>query len=216
LKEDVTLRHDGDSLGQGADRSMVTFLRCAISCLLLTLTCFGWWGQASSTEIAGQRFKDEIVVEGASLPLRSLAVKEATFFQVDVYAIGLYMNDGELLSAESILSSDRVKALVVKFLIDIKRKKLTEAWIRDLRASCETGCDSVLSGARNLATNLPNVKKGDTITYVVFPSRVQMWVNDSPIGFLEGAGASRSVLAALFGKRAPKRLKQDLLRPMGP
>lgn len=210
------MRNDGDSLRQGADSGLVTFPRCTISCLLLTLISFGWWGQASSTEIAGQRFEDEIVAEAVSLPLRSLAVKEATFFQVDVYAIGLYLEGGELLSAESILSSNRVKVLVVKFLMDIKRKKLAEAWIRDLRASCEAGCDSVLSGARNLATNLPDVKKGDTITYVVFPSRVQMSVNDSPIGFLEGAGSSRSVLAALFGKRAPKRLKQDLLRPMEP
>ncbi|MBU1698522.1 MAG: chalcone isomerase family protein [Candidatus Eisenbacteria bacterium] len=183
------------------------------ACLFLVIFSLAWRGPAYAAEISGYHFDNEMMVEGSSLMLRSLAIKEATFFKIDVYAIGLYFAGGTL-TAESILAPGGTKVLMMKFLVDVTGKKLGDSWIRDLGASCESNCDSLLTAAGKIAGNLPDIKKGQTITYIVFPSRVQILVNGSSIGFLEGANASRAVLAAIFGKRASKRLQDNLLRPL--
>jgi hypothetical protein len=189
-------------------RSLSTLLVTAIG-LLSTLVP----DRVLSAEIAGLHFEEQTVLEGRVLELRSLAVKEATFFEVDVYAVGLYLEDDSLL-ANTILSSSQTKALVVRFLREIKRKKLADSWIRDLRASCGPGCDSLLTAASDLTKKLPDVKKGQTITYVVFPDYVVVSLDGVALGTLRGPEASRAILAAVLGERAPRRLREDLLRPL--
>jgi len=166
-----------------------------------------------AAEVAGVAFAQALPAE-ASLVLHGLALKEATFLGVDVYAVALYAADGWTPGedAPASLAADSLGcAFVVHFLREIGCRKLADSWVEDLARACEAPCDELLERARALARKLPDVRSGDRITYRVTRAGVAVRLDDEPLGTLAGEEAARSVAAAFLGPRAPKELRKSLL-----
>ena len=149
---------------------------------------------------------------GKVLALRSSAIKEVSFLKIDVYEVGLYLESAST-PPDSFLASVQVKALRLRFLADVKGKKLAEAWMKDLRLYCESGCDSLVAQGQPIAEKLPDIPTGQIVSYVVLPDRVDVVVGQVLIGQLEGPEASHTILAAFLGPKAPTALRAELLQP---
>ena len=168
-------------------------------------------GVATAQAGAGSRplLDESLHHEGCDLALRSSSLKEATFLNVNVYWVGLYL-EAAGTPADSIIKSSQVKAFVFHFLRDVKSTKLGEAWIKDLTASCETGCDSVIAQGKVLAGSMPDVRSSQKIAYVVFADQVDVLIDGVTLGSLLGTDAARAILATFLGPRAPSRMRKDL------
>jgi hypothetical protein len=171
---------------------------------------------AGATNVSGDRvgeveIPDRIDRDGVALGLYSSALKEVTFLAVDVYAVGLFLEDLQT-PPDKVLSSRQRKSITLTFLRDVTREKLAQAWIRDLSVFCRAPCDSLLAQARAAARNLPDIDKGQTVSYHLSPGRAEIYVEDEHIGGIAGDSADRVVLGAFIGDRAARKLREALLR----
>lgn len=80
-----------------------------------------------AAEKAGVKLPDAYDLEGQTLVLNGLGLREATIFAVDVYVAGLYL-PSKTKDVDAILKGDVPKHLTMKFVRDVGRDKQVEAW----------------------------------------------------------------------------------------
>jgi len=171
-------------------------------------------GTATADPGSGPRtpFDRNLSYGGCDLVLRSASLKEVSFLKVDVYWVGLYLEAANT-PADSILSSNQVKAFVLYFLRNVSSSELQEAWIQDLTLSCESDCRPVIAQGRILARTMPDVRSSQKFAYVLFPDRVVVLIDGRVLGTMVGASATRAILATFLGPKAPLKLRTDLTGP---
>jgi hypothetical protein len=157
--------------------------------------------------------KARFTYHGHQFSLRSTSLRQVTLFKVNVYWVGLYMETEETAPART--GGPRpAKAFVFHFLRDVKSDKIQKGWIEDLSECCESGCSPVIDQGKALAKRLPDVRSSQEIAYVLFDDRVDVLIDGALLGSLEGAPASRAVLATFLGPKAPWDLRRDLIGPL--
>jgi hypothetical protein len=189
-----------------AHRSVLFF-----AAICVAFACPG--DRTEARKIQGVQFEETVWAGDRSVGLRGLAVKKVTVFKIDVYAVALY-SEQVPVAGETPLASGGMAALVLEFLRDVERGKLIKSWMRDLSNNSQD--PSLLGRAAALAESLPDIKRGQRITYLVTPDRVDVLIDSAKLGSLDGRAAGDAVLAAFLGKRAPRKLREDLLRPLDP
>jgi hypothetical protein len=155
-------------------------------------------------------FDQTLSYDGHDLRLRSASLKEVSVLKVDVYWVALYLETVDTPPG-SIRNSTQVKAFVFHFLRNVSGARIQEAWIGDLTAACETGCDAVIAQGRVLAAKMPDVLPSQTVAYILFPDRVDVIVEGAYLGSLTGVDASRAVQATFLGPKAPAKLRKELV-----
>src|SRR4051812_44265551 len=85
---------------------------------------------------AGVEASDQLSVEGKTLKLNGLGVREATIFHVDVYVAGLWLerpthDAGEILSKDSDL-----KLIQLNFVHRVTASQMNDAWDESLKNGC--------------------------------------------------------------------------------
>jgi hypothetical protein len=165
----------------------------------------------SGKQIGGVEVPDHMDRDGVTLRLYGAALKEVTFLAIDVYAVGLFLEDLQT-PPEEVLFSPQQKSITLTFLRDVTREKLAQAWVRDLAVFCRAPCDSLLDQAQEAAMHLPDIKKGQTVSYHLSPGRAKVYVGEKYVGEIVGDSADCVVLGAFIGERAPLKLREGLLR----
>lgn len=166
---------------------------------------------APSREFHGSRFDETIEAQGRTLELRGLAVKQSTLLSVDV-CLGAFYQERPAVDAHPLRVPDRTKAVVLEFLRDIRGSRLGTGLMHELQKHAPE--DSVRRAAARLAAQLPDVRKGQRMTYLFLPDRVDLQIDGRHLGTLHGREAHRVVLASFFAERAPRSFREDLLRPL--
>jgi len=101
---------------------MKLFRFLAFLCLVLAISTV-----AVAAEKGGVTMPDTKTVEGKSLVLNGMGLREATVFDVDVYAAGLYL-ETKSKDGKAIASSDQTKQLILHFVRDVDRDDIVDAW----------------------------------------------------------------------------------------
>jgi len=136
---------------------------CAAALVLLAVP-------ASAGQLAGVTLPDATEAGGKTLVLNGLGLREATLLMVDVYVAGLYL-ESKSSDAAAILSADRAKRLVLKFVRSVGREKLVEAWNEGLDKNAGDKRAAVASGFTRLNAAMADVKKGDTLVLTFLPGQ---------------------------------------------
>lgn len=145
------------------------------------------------------------------LVLNGMGIREATFLKVDVYVAGLYVT-AKTTDPKAILDSAGPKRLEMRFVRDVSREDIQKAWLKSLKDNCDTHCDAVIAQAQALNPKIPDLKKGETMTYFFETGRVRISVNGQEIGTVEGAAFARVLLSCWIGDHPPNTgLKNGLL-----
>ena len=161
---------------------------------------------------AGVTMPDSVQVSGKTLSLNGMGVREATMLKVDVYVAGLYL---EQVSSDpaAILASPGTKRMVLKFVRDVDREDIVDAWKEGFKKNATVSAASLKADIDKLNSWMGNFAEGDTLTFTFLPDgSVQVDVNKARKGTIKGEGFARSLLSIWLGKKPPNGgLKKGLL-----
>jgi hypothetical protein len=169
-------------------------------------------GLALAGEKNGVTMPDTVQVEGKTLTLNGMGVREATFLNVDVYVAGLYLEQPSSDPAQ-ILASPGVKRVVLHFVRDVDKGKITDAFKESYEKNATVPLDKIKPQLDQLQSWMRDFKDGDVLTLTILPGKgVEVVAGNQRMGLVPGDDFARSTLAVWLGAKPPnKSLKKDLL-----
>jgi hypothetical protein len=164
---------------------------------------------AAASRLADVEMPDRITVEGETLYLNGLGLREATALKVDVYVAGLYLTK-RMYEAAEILDSQQRKRLVLHFVRDVSAADLRDAFREGFDKTGVTGIESQVDSLLGVLTD---VKKGDQLVISQAPgSGAVVEIRGESVARLQSAKFERALFAIWLGDKPPNRgLKEGLL-----
>jgi hypothetical protein len=188
--------------------AMMKRMKIAAVLGLLTLAT----GPALAGKKGGVSMPDKITVDGKSLVLNGMGVREATVFDVDVYVAGLYLEKASQ-DGNAILGSPETKRLHMQFVRDVDQDDMVEAISDGFKKSAGGGLAALKPRIKMLSSWLPELEEGNTITMTYLPGRgVQVSINGKDKGTIEGDDFAKALFGIWLGSSPPNGgLKKGLL-----
>jgi chalcone isomerase-like protein len=190
-------------------RCWTAFAGCLTACLA---------APAWAAELAGVTLPEQTTVEGSTLVLNGMGLREATWLKVNVYVAGLYL-EAKSSDADAILSAEIPKRFVFVFVRSVGRKRLIREWDESLKANIGEDFGVLEDRVATLHAWMPDaVRKGDEMTLTYLPGKgVVVEIKGEPRGTIPGADFARALFTIWLGARPPNHaLKTGLLRGEDP
>ncbi len=168
---------------------------------------------APARELAGVVMPEQIEVDGRTLVLNGLGLREATVFKVDVYVAGLYLEE-KTTDPGAILELTQALQIRMEFLRRVGRKAIVETWDESFEKHAGEEPASYRDGLRKLDRFMSDMSRGDTMIYSYFPDReaFRVEIRDEARGFIPGAAFARAFLRVWIGPHVGwNKLKRGLL-----
>ncbi len=167
---------------------------------------------AAAAECANVGFPDELRVGETVLRLNGLGLREATFFKVDVYVAALYLESKSTDAAE-ILGSGQRKRLILRFVRDVERGDITDAWDEGFEKSAAGALAGLAERIAKLNDWMPDIKSGDLLDFAYDPGDgVRVAVGETVRGVIPGDDFAKAFFAIWLGDAPPNPgLKTGLL-----
>lgn len=167
---------------------------------------------ASAGKRAGVSMPDRITVEGKTLVLNGMGVREATFLNIDVYVAGLYL-ENKSSNAREIINSEKLKRIHMHFVRNVDRSDITDAWSEGFKKNAGKNLGALKSRIARLNGWMTDIKNGQTLTFTYVPGKgVQVHVKGSYKGTIPGADFARVFISIWLGPHPPnKGLKKGML-----
>ena len=164
---------------------------------------------AQARTLAGVSMPDTVAVDGMTLRLNGIGLRQATHLRIRAYVGALYLEEPSSDPAVVIDSHQR-KRVTMKFLRDINRRNLTSGWAASLRKAGGNGMEHSISQFTSL---IPNVKKGDTMSFTWRPGGGLEVAMDGKIrGTVPGDDFARALFTVWFGSEpGDENLKRGML-----
>jgi hypothetical protein len=167
---------------------------------------------AAAGEKAGVKMPDAIEVAGKPLKLNGMGLREATWLKIDVYVAGLYL---ETVSSDAaaILGAKQVKRLVLRFVRDVDRDDIVEAWRDGFKGNAPVKLATIQPMIDQLNGWMKDFKDGDTLTFTDVPGdALTVEINGTRKGAVKNDDFARSVFAIWLGPKPPTSdVKKGLL-----
>ncbi|MEM7609665.1 MAG: chalcone isomerase family protein [Myxococcota bacterium] len=173
---------------------------------LLTLL-FALPESALARRCEGVNMRNSIEVDGQTLVLNGMGVREATVFNVNVYVAGLYLPEANS-DGGAILSANGLKRIVLHFVRDVTREDMEEA-LRD-----SFGNAGVANQIGRFARMLPEeINEGTVLTFTHRPGAgLETRVGRRRSGQINGDAFATAFFRIFVGPNPPNRgLKRGLL-----
>ena len=193
---------------QGVFLAAIKRMRTALFVLTLLVSA----SPAAAGKKAGVTMPDQITVAGKTLVLNGMGLREATFLDIDVYVAGLYIENVSSDPA-TILASPGPKQLVLRFVRDVGRKDIVEAWNNGFHNNATVPLPQLRPRVNLLDSWMPSFDDGDTLTFTYVPGGgVTVDINGKRKGVIQGDDFAQSLFAVWLGPKPPtKDLKRGLL-----
>jgi len=163
-------------------------------------------------QLAGVSLPDQVAVDGRTLVLNGMGLREATLLRLHVYVAGLYL-EARSSDAARILAADDTKRLLLHFVRDVGHDSLVGAWNEGFAKNGGPALPGLRNRVETLNAWMVDVKRGDTLTFTQIPGRgVVVEVKGHAKGTLGGADFSRALWGIWLGDQPPnQKLKMGLL-----
>jgi hypothetical protein len=164
---------------------------------------------AQARTLAGVELPDSVVVDGTTLVLNGMGLRQATALRVKAYVGGLYLEQ-RTSDGNTVINSPQVKRVTMGFVRDIDRKRLTSGWADEIRKVGNNIPDDRIA---QFSALIPNVKDGDKMSFTWRPrTGVDVALNDEPRGSVPGDDFARTLFTVWFGpKPGDENLKRGML-----
>src|SRR5262249_2696114 len=151
---------------------------------------------AQAGTLAGVELPDTVVVDGATLHLNGMGLREATRLRIKAYVGGLYLTE-RTSDPATVIDSHQPKRVTMKFLRDIDRQNLSSGWAASLR---KVGGKSIEDSISRFTSLIPDVKKGDTMSFTWRPGTgLEVAMDDKVRGTVPGDDFARALFTVWFG-----------------
>ena len=178
------------------------------------LACFlAVIGTAAAAELAGVSMPDEIVVDGNTLVLNGLGLREATFLKVDVYVGGLYLEQPSS-SASKILASEQIKRIHMHFVYKkVDRRKIIKGWNEGVEANVANGLELYAQQMQQLNDWMETMLQDDIMVFTAMPGQgLTVEVKGHSKGVIADDDFARDFWTIWLGPKPPNAgLKEGLL-----
>ncbi|HKN48026.1 MAG TPA: chalcone isomerase family protein [Candidatus Polarisedimenticolia bacterium] len=167
---------------------------------------------ARAGELAGVTLPDQVTVEGKTLSLNGLGLRQATWLKVNVYVAALYL-ETKSSESEAIIGSEEVKRIVMRFVRGVGRKDIVKAWNESFEENAGEGMAALRDRVATLNSFMSDLAKGDAITFTYLPDRgVTVEVQGQTKGSIPGSDFARALFGIWLGPKPPNPgLKAGLL-----
>ncbi len=168
--------------------------------------------RALAGELAGVALPDQVTVEGKTLSLNGLGLRQATWLKVNVYVAGLYL-ESRSADAEAIIASEQTKRIVMQFVRAVGRKEIVKAWSESFAENAGDGAEVLKQRVDTLNSWMPDMVKGGTLVFTYLPGGgVRVEVQGQTKGTIPGSDFARALFSIWLGAKPPNPgLKAGLL-----
>lgn len=167
--------------------------------LTLALTLSLSAAAAGAGTLAGVTLPDTAEVEGQSLVLDGMALREKYFF--DVYVAGLYLPQKESDGAK-VLATDAPRRTVMQFVRSVGKDKVCEGWDEGLAANTPGASAELKDQFKTLCSWMEDVKNGEAYTFTYVPGKgTQIDFKGTTKGTIEGKAFADALFACWIGPK---------------
>jgi len=187
-------------------RAVVRALSCAVVLVIVAASTLDTAAQAG--ELGGVTLADTLKAGEKTLKLNGLGLRKKSVFKV--YVGGLYL-ESPSKDAGAILASDQAKAIRLRFLRDLTKGQLVEAFQEGFEANAKDKAAQKAAFDKMLAL-VPDVKEGGTLTFTYLPGKgTTLQGGNKELGVFEGKGFADAVFSIWLGSKPPS---EDLRKGM--
>jgi chalcone isomerase-like protein len=170
------------------------------------LSLFG--DTAAAAEISGVKLPDQVTVAGKSLKLNGTGLRQATILKFNVYAAGLYLENGSK-DGEAIANSDQIKSIQMVLMRDVTGKQMADAFAEGFDKNCIAGCAELKPNIPKLQALMKDLKKGDTMAFHFTSSGVDVVIRGQKVGSVGDKAFSHQLIRVWIGKNPPNAGLKD-------
>jgi hypothetical protein len=169
-------------------------------------------GVVHGKDCKGVSFPEQAQVEGSTLMLNGLGLRQATFLKVNVYVAALYVEKAAT-DANAILGSNALKELILHFLRDVGAADLNKAWEEGFENNAQEQLPALKERIETLKGWMADMKTGQQLTFIHKPGAgMQVEVNGTVKGTITGDDFTKAFLSIWLGAHPPNAgLKDGLL-----
>jgi chalcone isomerase-like protein len=159
--------------------------------------------------LAGVEMPETIPVDGATLHLNGMGLRQATALRVKAYVGGLYL-ERRSSDPQTVIDSHQLKRVTMQFLRDIDAKRLGSGWAESLR---KVGGKKLEPSIARFVSFIPDVKNGATMSFTWRPGvGLETALAGTTRGTIPGDDFARALFTVWFGpKPGDEKLKRGML-----
>lgn len=167
---------------------------------------------AHAKECLNVSFPDQASVDGHTLALNGLGLRQATALKVNVYVAALYVTQAST-DANAILGAPTAKQLILHFVRSVGRSDLTKAWDEGFAANASGQLPALKERLEKLKGMMTDMKSGERLSFTFKPGAgVLVDVGGAPKGTVEGDDFAKALLSIWLGAHPPNAsMKAGLL-----
>ena len=180
--------------------------------LLIGVSSLCGVGAAYAKECLNVSFPDQAPVDGSTLALNGLGLRQATMLKVNVYVAALYVAKAST-DPNAILGASTAKRLILHFVRSVGRSDLNKAWDEGFEANAKEQLPALKARIEKLKTLMADMKSGERLTFTHKPGAgIQVDVGGALKGTVEGDDFAKAFLSIWLGAHPPNAsLKAGLL-----
>src|SRR5438034_2146693 len=125
-------------------------------------------GVAHGKECKGVNFPDQAQVEGSSLTLNGLGLRQATAFKVNVYVAALYVAKTSS-DPNALLAANTPSELILQFVRNVGADDLQKGWSEGFEKNAKDQLPALKDRIAMLNGWMVDVKTGERLTFVRKP-----------------------------------------------
>jgi|AP12_2_1047962.scaffolds.fasta_scaffold41392_2 hypothetical protein len=169
-------------------------------------------GAAHAKECKGVSFPDQAQVEGATLKLNGLGLRQATMFKVNVYVAALYVAQTSTDGA-AILKANAPMQIVLQFVRDVGRADLVKGWDEGFENNARSELPALKERIESFKGMMADMKTGEQLRFTHKPGAgTQVDVKGTAKGTIAGDDFARALFSIWLGPNPPNAdLKAGLL-----
>jgi hypothetical protein len=183
---------------------MQQIMRLSISIMLVLM------GIAVAASLGGVSMPNTIESNGKTLALNGMGIREATVLKVNVYVIGLYLEQ-KSADAQQIIKSSQVKHAKMQFVREVEAAKVREGWDGGFQKNYPN-LPAVKSDVQKFLSVMGNMKTGDTLVFDWIDTRFILSINGTQKLSIDNKDFQEAVLSVWLGPNPPNPgLKKGIL-----
>jgi hypothetical protein len=163
----------------------------------------------AAAELAGVSVPDSVVVGGHRLVLNGLGLRKKAIFKVYVGVLYLPTRSSD---PSSILSSEGPRRIEMRFVRDVDRGKVADAWKEGFAANSAAALATLKARLDDFASRWVDMKNGSIAAMTYAAGTLSLEIDGKPLASFQGKDFADAVLACWLGPSPPsEELKAGVL-----
>jgi hypothetical protein len=169
-------------------------------------------GVAHGKECKGVNFPEQVQIDGGTLTLNGLGLRQATVLKVNVYVAALYVAKVSS-DPHALLGSHTPKELILHFLHNVGDDDLKKGWEEGFEHNAREQLSALKERIEMLKGWMTDMQSGQRLTFIHKPGAgLQVEVNGTVQGTIQGDDFATAFLSIWLGAHPPNPgLKSGLL-----